>query len=449
MRVMFVCYHAYPDFEVGARRVSELANDFLRSGWRVSYVSGQFDERRGADCLDSRIRCIRIQKARTFYDRFLRHLVPSPLRSSHVSQHESSQGPSGTAGATRGLALIGWIRRHYHQIVDVVDNFKRWSMSVMWVLELEMRQHRPDIVICSGPPFSPALATAVVCRRHGVPMVIDMRDPWSDRPDLGFSDSSLLARWLDRRFEGFALNRAAAIVVTTRRLQERLLKRYAGRAKETIVCIRNGFDVVHVMDRAPPTGVLRLLFAGSIYYNRNPMPFLRALKMCLDANDLEEDKVRVDFVGNCGRWKGVDLRVWVAENGLGKVVYFSEPISSSQLREQVRQANVLLNFAQGQKEQVPAKVFEQIASRRSVLALCETDSETAEVLSSYPLAHVVSDDSDEIRRVLIALFDKHARDGAESIVDMESLEQYSRRCCAGLYRRLAHDVVGRAQTGSR
>jgi hypothetical protein len=166
----------------------------------------------------------------------------------------------------------------------------------------------------------------------------------------------------------------------------------------------NGFDEDMLIDTPPPTGRLLLLFAGTIYYRRSPMPLLNALQQLLGTPGVDRSKVRLDLVGHCSTWQSIDLVAWVRENRLEDCVHIRGLIPRREVATLTRNCNVLVNLAQEQKQQIPAKLFEHMASRRVVLLFAESDSDSAVAVAGRSGVFRLDDDVEQVAAVLRQLY---------------------------------------------
>jgi glycosyltransferase involved in cell wall biosynthesis len=207
------------------------------------------------------------------------------------------------------------------------------------------------------------------------------------------------------------LRSAAAIVCTTPGLAKALIERGPAYRNKTHV-ITNGYDDA---PRSLPTDTahsLRILFAGEIYANRDPFPFLAAIDRLLARPEVRSDRISVKLVGRCESFRGQSLAEWMQGRRCRDVVEILPPVPPREVPQLVAQASVLLNLAHRQALQIPAKTFEQLVAGREVLVLCETHSDTARVVGGIP--GVVQADPDspaELDTALLDLYQRHAIDG--------------------------------------
>jgi hypothetical protein len=90
-------------------------------------------------------------------------------------------------------------------------------------------------------------------------------------------------------------------------------------------------------------------------------------------------------------------------------------------------ATLLLNFAEGQKMQVPAKTFELLALGREVLMLCEADSDTATVVNGVGGVSCIStDDREAIKSFLDDVYRRHVTQGMLRSPSFDAITSLSR-----------------------
>jgi hypothetical protein len=112
-------------------------------------------------------------------------------------------------------------------------------------------------------------------------------------------------------------------------------------------------------------------------------------------------------VGQCSEWGGTALEPWLAQHGIADVVRVLPSVPPAELTKLVAASNVLLNFAQGQPRQIPAKSYEYIASGREVLTIAETSSDVADLFREAGVGTIVEpDDRDGMARSIRRFYDR-------------------------------------------
>lgn len=430
-RALILSYHFYPDPAVGARRISELALAMRDEGWELDVVAAS--PPRGAPPdpgLADRVRGLKVRR------------VPVPpkvsppmlraLRGLGLSwggnAAAADQAPPGTPGS--GAARPRPLRKAkhlYHSLEALFDARKLWTMLAGLRVATLRPGGRVDLVISCGPPMCVHLPAALARRRFGARWVIDLRDPWmgntSSRPELMTGPRVALEGMAER----FCMGRVDRVVCASPGTRRDVLDRYPALADRTEV-ILNGFDGEARPGPERPRGRLTLLFAGMIYFNRNPFPLLEALRALLSEPDVERDKVTFDLVGGVAAWRGRSVAAWAQENGLADRVRIRPAVASGEVRDLMEEADVLVNFAQGQPRQIPAKTFEYLAAGREMLLISEPDSDSSALLREVGAGRVVPpDDPRAMRDTLRALYDAYVVRREPYVPPAERIERHSRR----------------------
>jgi len=167
---------------------------------------------------------------------------------------------------------------------------------------------------------------------------------------------------------------------------------------------RNG-----IQGLAPARGIrqpgrpFRILHAGSLYQDRDPRPFFRALAAVCGRQHLDVNDLRIDFIGNCDAYRGQSLPELTRELGIDKLVRFTDWIPRDQCRTEMDAADLLVLFAQNYPNQVANKLYDYLATRQPILAFTETESESARMLTRIGGHYIVSHfDQDTIEVTLEA-----------------------------------------------
>lgn len=347
--------------------------------------------------------------------------APEPAQAASQSTEGAAPAPPSTVAR-----LIEWARFHYFRVTVCVDRYKRWSLHAARRLSALSKTHRPAVIFASGPPFSPLAGAALVARLRRIPLIIDLRDPWLNWSAVLPRDYKGFRRNVDAVLERLCIRLAAHVVTTSQRLTQQLQQRYPKHATK-IVTIRNGYEDNMLMEPPQYSGRLTMLYAGTIYLNRNPLPFFEALLNLRKSGRIDPQRIRVQFVGDCNYWENLDLRQWLRERQLDEIVSLRDPVPSSQVAELIREANVLINFAQKQHDSVPAKLFEQIASRRHVLLFTEADSESAIVAGNSAQVLRVDSDIAEIETAICRLYAQWVDGDTTPTIDDSYLANLGRR----------------------
>jgi serine acetyltransferase len=425
--VLIISYAFHPSTEIGARRATALARYLADNGVRVLVVSafGYQPVASGSEMFPGVFAVPVGRPARPWLDLLVRL---KRWTSRHDADSASSFNllPEGGEPPSARVSLRARLRGRYFRLIYFIDDFKKWSWSAAAAAIRAGREHGAAVIISSAPPHSTLLAGAWAARRLGIPFIADMRDPWSDVLALAHPDRRIELGLL-RTLEAWVMRQAAAVTSTSATAAALLVERDPSLASRTQV-IRNGYDG----DIAPPLvrtgGRLSILFAGVLYVRRTPYPLLAALERLVSRADVDPTRVQLTFMGDkVGSFSDQLLNRWLQGKRCASVVRVLPPQDADAVAREVAQATVLLNLAQQQRLHVPAKTFEQLASGREILLICEDDCETAQVVAGIQgVTRVDQSDPKVLDAVLLDLYQRHVVAGTACVPAASEVRCFSR-----------------------
>jgi glycosyltransferase involved in cell wall biosynthesis len=425
--VALVAYHFYPSPEVGAKRMTALATSLRAAGQRVVVVSAfegleemSSDDKRLGGYL---VRHIPYQPSAALGLMVrIRSALRDLLRAHRRTGEAAVAAPGG--GAQERQRSIAY--RSIFNVLHVIDDKKSWSRRAARRIMGDASDESVGAIVASGPPMSCVAAAVFAGRRRGIPVVADLRDPICGEPGADFSVPGVPVQWGRRTLERYVVSRAAAVTTTSPTLRDRLRQRYPAQA-ERIECVYNGFDESPRVTRGATGNQLVIVYAGALYLNRDPFPFLEEMDEFLQREHVDDSKIKLVFAGECDTYRGISLNSWLSGRRVGRIVSIRPRLGPAELAELYEAATLLLNFAEGQKMQVPAKTFELLALGREVLMLCESDSDTAAVVRGIEGVSCISTASrPSIRACLEDLYRRHVIEGTLHAPSRDAIAAFSR-----------------------
>jgi glycosyltransferase involved in cell wall biosynthesis len=292
-------------------------------------------------------------------------------------------------------------------------------------------------VITSSPPQSAHLVGAAL-RRSGVPWIADFRDGWSFEPPRAPWAVAAQGR-ADGRLERFVVERASAVVGVTEPIVEDLRRRFGAPA----TLVTNGFDPEDDSAGAehPPLDLDRhsLVHTGRMAIARSsPRPVLEAVRMLKREAPEIAQRLEIVFAGPLTADE-TDLLKRPDLDGLVRNVGSLDRPSALALQ---RAADSLLVVTEGssRKSVATGKLFEYLASGRTILVLGE-ETEAARIVADAKAGFATSaDDPERIANALLRLVEGVLPEGP----DPEAVARYSYRELACSYAELIENVSGRA-----
>jgi glycosyltransferase involved in cell wall biosynthesis len=452
-RVLILSYHFYPDGAVGARRISQLAIALHRAGDAVTVIRGALgpdihpdpDLAHAADGL----KVVRVPVPPRLAPAWgrLRRRIAGRLR--RVSEVPEAQGPPDAGAAPRPEpAGPGPLRRAYYSIESIVDYRKLWATGVALVVLWRALFSKADVVVASGPPWSAYLPATLASAVFRAPLVIDLRDPWYGNLIWTAVHKSRLKDRVEAALERCCFARAARVVCTSDGAARKVRERY-GWDDVRVPIIYNGYEPAPGGPEGAGGARLDLVYSGTLYMNRDPSSLLEGIAGLVARPDVDRGRVRLTLVGSPS-WGELDINAWAEARGLSDCIEAVGWLSTNAAAAKVREADVLVNLAQGQPDQIPAKTFEYMASGKETVALTEADSDTAKLLRRTGTGRVL--DPTDPKGVAEALWDLYRRyvvAGERYRPDWSLIQNYSRSAQNERYRALIDAVCAGKADGAR
>ena len=439
------CYHYDPSSAVASRRVRAMAHVLASMGLAVEVVSAfggapvEYGENLGPGIFAHPVfepSSLLLSKL-VWIKRLLTRGTAMPIGEPAVAP--AAEEP-GVDVSPRGI--VQRIRDAYFALLYIIDTQKKWAIRAASSALRSTRNRDVRVVVTSGPPFSGVVAAWFVARRLRAPLITDFRDPFLTASD-GVINIPRPARVMLRSIEREVVAYSAAVTAAAPGMTLALQQRYPSRAS-LIHLMMNGYDEGPSTEIAFTGYRLCVLFAGILYPNRDPFPFLRAVETLLAKPNVDHSRIAIKFVGECDQYCGVSLAAWLRGKRAAHVVELLPKRTRKELQPLIDKATVMLTLAQGQRPLIPAMAFEHLASGREVLAICEPDSDTGRLLATVRgVTQVAPDHQTAIESALESLYQRHAIDGTLTLPAREDVRRFSRQNSNDIFKRILGAVMRR------
>jgi len=450
-RVLLISYHFYPDRAVGAKRATQLAESLHNEGWVVDTITRK---------LTSSEEVVR-HSAKGYgkiYSLYQHPGIVDPLwrkikgpgkqpagkeRSTDSTAHEPDPGTSKSAEVPE--TLLGKVKRYLFSLQALLDANKAWvTLSFLYLVYLRLRGRKYDLIISSSPPASVHLVGIVAKKLFGSKWIADLRDPLNLWHEVSPGSTSLMRGKLEAWLEKIYYQSSDGLVVTTNPLKDQIVDSVPESATK-VHLIYNGYDGKPITDKANLNDEVRMVFAGSLYMNRNPLPLFESIKVSNKGSKEHFQNVRLDLYGDCEYWNGKDLNAWIIQNNLEDKIQIHNFVDSEILAKILLDAHVLVNFAQNQMLQIPAKTFEYLKYPAISLAITETESAVSKLMSDYNLGISAENTKEDLLQgIKLAVEKYNANDLCSS-----HLEDFSRDNQNSKYIELADQLISSQREEAR
>lgn len=305
--------------------------------------------------------------------------------------------------------------------------------AVQWLSRIPIDEY-PDVVFATGGPWTALLVGQALARRFRVPFVADFRDPWTCNPYLEVRSPFLFHK--AAQLERSVYKTAACVIANTAELCSKLRTDHSDLEKKFIT-ITNGFDAdtynladngrnarqgVHTVSNP----VIELCHFGTVYGNRNPASLLQAVKELIDQNRIGRNQLRIRFVG---AWEVKDASCEDLARDLEQlgIIRREAPVPHDECARQMMAAEILLILQPASPLQIPAKIYEYIATGRPLLVI-GGEGATAQLVNKHRLGICCPNQTSEIKILIQSLVTGQTR-----IVPprQEERERFAYRTLAG------------------
>src|SRR5213078_1546952 len=319
-RLLLISYHFPPDAAVGALRWQKLARYAAERGWGLDVITldpaclARTDPSRTED-LPAGVRIYGIPARHVWVERVVELIwrVLDPARrlrgwtgppdalARAARPHPESLARDAMRWRPRGPRDFA---RGYFASLEYARTW-RWARAAarraMQVIEAGV--HRA--VISCGPPHMAHEAARLVARRTRLPLIVDLRDPWSLVQRLPEAIASQVWFALAARYERRCVDQASLIVTNTDPLRN-VMRGVYRTAASRMIAVPNGCDEEDV----PPSQHGQrfvIAYAGSIYLDRDPRPLFRAAAQLVTERGLSVRDFGLEFMGHVRAFDGVPI----------------------------------------------------------------------------------------------------------------------------------------------
>ncbi len=377
-RFLMISPYFAPHRAVGAKRTLSFARRLPAEGWDPAVVAlpagDEADPRLEALVPDVPISRSLGGGPATWIDRLKPKAKPKGR-----TLYASDTGQK--AGKPKG-ALARW-----SGALSVLDKTTAGQLWAVPRVAAFARKHGCELIYAtSGPPASLSLGRAVK-RLTGLPLVLDLRDPWSIEPNYR-------ARWtaegraLVDRIEAGAFAAADRVVLNTRASRDAHIAHYVGRVPaERFTFVRNFFDPDFFESppaRPDPDGPFRIVYFGHLRPSKNALLFMQALARFL-ADGPPPGGLEVLTLGEMT----AEEQAAIDDLGLSDVVTRGDWLPLPRALELLGTAHLLLDLM-GPKHhlQISGKIYDYLAAGRPVLSI-SPNPEVGELLADAGLGERV------------------------------------------------------------
>lgn len=356
-RLLLVAYYFPPQGGIASIRALSFARELTAHGWEVTVLAPRF----GSYHRDPEL---------AFSEGRVVHTASLEL--SRVGKRVLRAG-GGDLQPVKVSGIRRLIRDAAHDHVYFPDAQVGWLVPALAAGLGLLRRTRFDAYLSSAWPVTAHLVARQLARLSPAPWVADFRDPWAERMPRGTAKARRAAR-LERRL----VHQAAAVTMTSPSWAERHSRRW-GRHVDVVL---NGHDASDLSGCVPQPGVIGYL--GTYY------PGDQDLRAAWSAIASDND-LRLRVIGTLTR----ELEWELKSSGVASRTEETGFLPNAEAVRRTAASDILLLAGPADRAssfggQIPAKVFEYLATNRPIVFIGDLKSDVADLLRDQPGCYLVA-----------------------------------------------------------
>jgi glycosyltransferase involved in cell wall biosynthesis len=378
---------------------------------------------------------VRVYRSRTFeverLERRLRGLLVGDA-GGQAPRHPAPSSPAPAATVAPPPGTLAAVSRTLHQRILMPDPQIAW---VPWAFARSLyiaQREAPAVVYTTSPPNSSQVVGLLLKRALHLPWVADFRDPWTEgsRRLIAYERSKTRQR-VEAALEGAVIRHADQVIVTTAKMAEQFVAKYAPVSPAKFSVITNGFDPPDFQTITPQHRHLNpkdfhITLSGNIETMFDAMPFFRAVKDLIEESPEVRATLRVNFVGT----KRGKYDAFIAQHHLSQHINYVSYVPHADSLQYLAESHVLF-FCQvpdygSASVQLPGKLFEYLYMRKPILALT-VPGVTTDLLERAGLGIIVNpSDTVGIKQALHDLYRQWRQGRAKMVPDETFIQTFER-----------------------
>jgi glycosyltransferase involved in cell wall biosynthesis len=296
-------------------------------------------------------------------------------------------------------SYVPWLR-------PLPDDHRPWSKKAAHVALEECAAHHYDVILSFGVPWSDHLIGLEVHRRTQIPWVAHFSDPWTDSPYFSANEHS---RRICMEMEADVVREANRLIFVTQQVSDMVMRKYPDAWKEKAQVITNSYAPEQNNSPVAPSPrhkKLRMVYTGTFYGIRTPIPLFRALQRLQEKRPLDQ-QLEIHMIGSVPAKYGYQQAV--LDYGLERIVSFKGLMSYGASKVAKVEADVLLVIDAPSQEDsmfLPSKLIEYLPLQKPLLGLTPLKGAAADLLRRLDARVVPPDDVEAIERAVGDVLDE-------------------------------------------
>lgn len=264
------------------------------------------------------------------------------------------------------------------------------SIDIPWAYRAGARlldQNRDlAAIVVNADPYAALIVGAMLQRRSGLPLLLDLRDPWSVC-DLRRPERPGPQRALVDAMERWCVERSSVTIVNSEATEQAYRAHYGAALADRFAVIRNHADPELVSGGTASRGDrFTMLYLGTFRRHLDGDVMFKALGE-LRRRGLADDALTFVVTGRLG----AEARALVAELGIGAWVEERAPVAYTQILPVLDSADLLVCQSNESRLRIPAKLYDYALSVRPMLMIADGRHDELRRLTTVEAGGVFAD----------------------------------------------------------
>ncbi|MBK8551110.1 MAG: glycosyltransferase [Ignavibacteria bacterium] len=257
-------------------------------------------------------------------------------------------------------ARKGWVRHAFEKAKELIE------------------KENIDTVLTTSPPHSSQLIGLKLKKEYRINWIADLRDPWTDIHYYNEFRHMGYAKNLDLNYERSVFENADKIITVSNSFKELFVKKSDKIDPSKIFVITNGFDSEDFTGTGESSGnEFIITVTGTMPENYNPYAFIDSLKEITD--EYKDVSFKLRIVGSAAS----SVTDYISKIGLDKNFELIQTVTHDKAVEYLLKSTILFLVIpqfKNEKGLIPAKLFEYLAARKTIVCLGPLDCEAAAII---------------------------------------------------------------------
>lgn len=294
----------------------------------------------------------------------------------------------------------GFLQRWLSAFLYIPDIRKNWLKPLYQSLIEEIGKNTYDCLLISLPPYSLGMFAAQMTREITIPVILDMRDPWTTNPYKIHPTRYHYKK--DLKLELASIANIRYGISAYHSLIQFYRDHIPNFDKKDWTVIPNGYDeddFEDIKQESFENEKFNIAFSGTFYSHiNNPLPLFKAMARL---NPIIKNKILFHHIGSTQ----INLNKMISKYKLNDNVkmwnYLPHKDCIKQLNKMDAFCFILDDKNKNSKNTIGGKVYEYLRLRKPILALAPENGEAAQLIKSTKSGVTVSpNNTDNICKIL-------------------------------------------------